>query len=173
MTETLTQFEGMDVRRASIEIPNAAGGLRDAMKIDPQEFHQGEEIYIVLKCVVQKVRFEPIDKADPSGDQNRVHVFNAEEATFADAELVADHVAAQTERIARAKEQAEGISRLPTDDEREALGEDHAEGKHAAGLVPGCPDCEEEAAAAAEEAGDPAPIAGRIGPDPDDEEATS
>lgn len=173
MTDQLTPFEGQDVRRASIEIPNAAGGLRDAMKIDPQEFHQGEEIYIVLKCVVQKVRFEPIDKADPSGDQNRVHVFNAEEATFVDADLVAEHVAAQTERIARAKERAEGISRLPTDDEVERLADEHSDGDHASGLVPGCPECEDEAAAEAEEAGEPAPIAGRIGADPDAEEATS
>lgn len=167
-TSALNAFEGKDVRRAGIEIPNAAGGLRDAMKIEPREFHQGDEVYIVLKCIVQKVRFDPIDREDPAGDQERVHVFNAETATFVDEALVGDVLDQQRDRIQRAKEQAKGLAHLPTPDEVDKLDTEHEDGLHAANLVAGCPRCDEEvalkAAEDAAEKGEPAPptsIAGR------------
>lgn len=161
VAQPLADFEGKAVRQAAVEMPGAAGGLREAMKMAPQEFHQGEKVFVAIEGTIGKVRFEPIDKTDPTGDQRRVHVIQVEGATFVDEEVVAGHIAKMQEAIARKKEQSEGISRLPTDDEIEALGEEHANGEHASGLVPGCPDCDAEAAAEAEEANEPIPIAGR------------
>lgn len=163
VAQPLADFEGKAVRQAAVEMPGAAGGLRDAMKMAPQEFHQGDKVFVAIEGTIGKVRFEPIDRDDPAGDQRRVHVIVVEGATFVDESVVAGHIAKMQEAIARKKEQSEGISRLPTDDEVELLGEEHANGEHASGLVPGCPECDDEALKEAEEASDPIPIAGRKG----------
>lgn len=141
----LSDFENLPVRQAGVEIPGAAGGLREAMKIEPQEFHMGDEGTIALNYKVQKVRFEPIDKDDPEGDQRRVHVFAVTGAAFVDSASVQSDIDAQTERIRLAKEKAQGVARLPLDppDENQLLA-DHEAGDHAEGLVAGCPSCDLE-----------------------------
>lgn len=167
-TSALGQFEGQDVLRAAIEIPNAAGGLRDAMKFAPLAFHHGDEVYVVLKCEVKKVRFDPIKDVEALA---RIHVFDALEATFVDESMVAAALKDQRERIEEAKaeaERAKGIHRLELDGpeggeaggadegdeepEEVALSRQHAAGVHADGDPrPGCPECDDEVAALAEE----------------------
>lgn len=80
----LTDFEGLPVIASAIEIPGAAGGLQPAMKIDPQEFHQGEEVFVAFRLVAAKIRHEPIVKDEPRGNQRRVHVFTVTDATIID-----------------------------------------------------------------------------------------
>lgn len=159
---TLEDFEGKPVAEVGIEIPGAAGGLRDAMKIDPEQFRQGDQVYVVLHCDVTKIRFEPVDKEDPTGPQRRVHVFGVEGATMVDGDLVRTQLDEQADRILKAKEAERGISRLPYDDDGEH-GLAHARGEHAEGLVTGCPVCQHETdQLAAEEAGArPTPIGKR------------
>ncbi len=147
----LTPFEGLPVVQVGIEIPGAAGGLREAVKIEPQEFTHGQTVHVALECVVSKVRHEPIDKDDPSGPQRRVHVFAVAGATIVEESVVGQQIADQRERIKRATEEASGILRLHTGDELE---DGHRRGQHATGLVSGCPECEAEADAMAEEDGD-------------------
>lgn len=155
-TSKLSDFEGRAVRQVGIEIPSAAGGLRDSLRIDPQEFHQGDTVYLVLECPVVKVRFDPIDKDEPAGDQRRVHIFGTAGAAIVDRELVAEALAEQKRRVEAAQEAAAGIGRIPFDDEAEKA---HADGLHASGLVPGCPTCDAEVQAAAAEADEAAPDA--------------
>lgn len=160
---TLADFEGKSVVEVGIEIPGAAGGLREAMKIDPVTFTQGETTFVVLQCKVGKVRFEPIDKDYLDGDQRRVHVFTVEGATMVDGDLVREHLDAQAERILLAREAAQGITRLPM--EQDGVEFDlalvHADGGHASGLVDGCPVCRAEVEAGIAEANTPTPINGR------------
>lgn len=139
MTDTLTPFEDKEVVEAAIEIPNAAGGLRDAMEIDPQEFHHGERRTIVLDCVVKKVRFDEVKKNEDR--LVRVHVFSAESATFIDRSVVEDALSEQAEKIARYREAEKGVQRLPTDEELLAQ---HEAGGHADELVEGCVECDRE-----------------------------
>lgn len=112
----LSPFEGKDVLRAAIEIPNAAGALREAMKFEPVELHHGAKVYVVLECDVAKVRFDPVKDTDALA---RVHVFDAIGATMVDADLVRSHLDAQRERIQLAKEEAEGVQRVPFDGDEE------------------------------------------------------
>lgn len=100
----LTMFEGLDVVGSSIEIPNAAGGLREALKVDPMELHHGDEFHVTFQCRVRKVRFDPVDKEDLGGPVHRVHVADAVIATVVDRELVGPALEAQAARIALAKE---------------------------------------------------------------------
>lgn len=168
MSDNLSDFEGLPVRQAGAEVRGLEGGLRDSIKIDPEEFHHGERVILITEAEVGKLRFDPIDKDDPAGDQRRVHIFQADGTMIFRATDVPelrgqmdDHRKRIADAKLRAKEKEEGVARLPTDDEAEKLGEEHADGDHAAGLVPGCPECENEAAAEAEEANEPVPIAGR------------
>lgn len=153
----LTTFEGLNVIASGVEIPGAAGGLQPAMKIDPQEFHQGDVVHIVFRCTVAKVRHEPIVKDEPTGAQRRVHIFAVTDATIIDADAVADAIDAQRIKIAKAKEEAAGIQGLPgmgwgDDPETEALVAEHMDGQHA-DLRDGCPECATERQAEADEAG--------------------
>lgn len=138
----LSPFEGRDVGSAGIEIRNAAGGLNQAMKVDPEEWHHGEEITVVMRCKVEKIRHDPIKDTD---SLKRVHVLDASEATVIDDSLVAAALDAQAQRI----EKAAGVTRLAVDDELAAA---HDRGDHADGLVDDCPRCDEEKAAEAAEA---------------------
>lgn len=171
----LTPFEGKDVLSAAIEIPNAAGGLREAMRIDPQEFHHGDKRYVVLELDCKKVRFDPV--ANTNG-LDRVHVFSAVAATFVDEDLVREQLDEQARRIEAARvaeEQAKGIHRIPFEKdgeeapEAEVLTTQHNAGVHADGLRDGCPLCQAEVEAEAKEKGEgnvtePTPIAnGRKG----------
>jgi hypothetical protein len=111
------EFEGLSVEEVGVEITNAAGGLQEAMKYAPIEMHHGEEHFIVLRCRVRKVRFDPIEKDDYDGPQRRVHVLHADQAVPIAAKLVADHVNKHQEKIKKAKEEAEGVERLPFEDD--------------------------------------------------------
>lgn len=145
---SLTKFKGREVSRAAVEIPGAAGGLRDAMRIDPQEFEQGERVFIVLEAICQKVRYEPIDGEHPEGTQQLVHILKATNATFVDEDLVREQLDRQKARVALAKDEASGQQRLGSDAE---LDLQHFAGKHAKRRKAGCPSCELEKTLEAEE----------------------
>jgi hypothetical protein len=113
MAVKLSEFEGLEVTQSSIEIPDAAGGLRAALKIDPVELHKGDRVYVALECEVVKVRFDPVDKEDLTGEQARIHVFRTVSAAIVEKDLVGDALAAQADRIAEARE-LEGQTKLPT-----------------------------------------------------------
>lgn len=154
-TDKLSPFEGRPVIRAAIEIPSAAGGLREAMKFEPVEFHHEEEVYVVLRCTVAKVRFDPIKDTDSLA---RIHVFAAEEATFVDGEIVAEHLAAQRARLDAARQAEEARRRRESGEhsfDDEALQVEHDDGQHSSGLRRFCPSCETEAAAIRDEGGQP------------------
>jgi hypothetical protein len=99
----LADFEGLPVTAAAVEIPNAGGGLRDALKVDPVELHSGETVHVVLRCEVGKVRFDPIERDEPAGAPRRVHVLTTITAAIVGGgDTVGDALDAQSERIAAA-----------------------------------------------------------------------
>lgn len=156
-TDGLGDFEGDDVLRIGIEIPGAAGGLREAMKFAPVVLHRGDEVIVALRCRVDKVRFDPIK--DVEGAVARIQILDTSEAIFVDEDMLKAAFDAQREKIEAAKvaaEEAKGIQRLDmsgdsggggnSDEEEEAfvLARNHAAGTHAEDPMPGCPVCEQE-----------------------------
>lgn len=135
----LSSFEGREVSSAGLEIRNAAGGLNAAMKVDPEEWHHEDEVTVVMRCKVAKIRHDPIKDTDAL---RRVHVLDASEATVIDDSIVAEALEEQAKRI----EIANGIHQLPI-----KLQAAHDAGEHTE-LVEGCPSCDREAEAAAAEA---------------------
>lgn len=129
----LKDFEGKPVTEVGIEIRNVSGGLQDAVKFTPVEWEQGEEHFIVLRCVVKEIDHEPVDKEDFAGDQRRVHVMVSEEATPIAAKIVEDAVTAKREEIKKLKDDAEGTPALNLDgdgDEDLPVGESDEDLKH-------------------------------------------
>ncbi len=145
----LTPFDGIPVVRTTISITNAGDGLSDALSIDPQEFHHGDTVFVVLECEVAKVAHVPVDKDVPDL-LIRQHTLRAGTGTIVDESLVAEYVARQADRIDAARRRAKGEFTL----DEHGLTEAHHDGEHAAELVIGCPDCDAEAAADAAEAED-------------------
>lgn len=152
--KTLSDFEGSHVAAAKIEIADAAGGLREALAVDPVELHMGDEVHIVLHCRVKKVRFDPVDAktAKRSSDDAlvRVHVFETIEAAFIDADQVAEHVRENVDRVKREVERLAGIQRLDDSleqpDDAEMAAEQlraHDAGLHHGVSVEGCSACAE------------------------------
>lgn len=94
-----------------IEMPNAAGGLQEAMKFAPMELHHGDEGYIVFHYKVSKVRFDPTSK-DAVEPLRRVHVLHTDEAAPIDAEYVEQSLAEYRDRIRKAKDEAVGTMSL-------------------------------------------------------------
>jgi hypothetical protein len=135
--ERLSPFEGRPVLAVGIEIPGAGGGLRDALTVDPQEFHYDDTVFAVIEGKVGKLRFDPINGAD---GVRRVHVLDVERATIVDADDVETMLEEHEKRVMEAK----GIARLPYGDD---LQDAHQRGEHSDGLVEGCPDCDAEVAA--------------------------
>jgi hypothetical protein len=154
----LGSFEGRQVIGTGIEIPGAAGGLRDALTIDPQALHADETVYVVLECRVKKIRHDPIhDSLNDVDLWKRVHVLDTQAATIVDRDIVVAHL----EEQARLIEEARGIQRLDfgvdgDTDEMVGFRGEHIIGEHAAGKVDGCPMCDDETAAEADEAAEDA-----------------
>lgn len=150
----LDPFEGQPVLSVGMEIPGAAGGLRESMKLDPVQLHKGQRVYVVLETTVDKIRFDPVKDSD---GWKRVHVLNAEQGMIVDADLVQAHLDEQKARIQAARDAEAEAKRREGGEftlDESALEEEHQQGKHADGLVKGCPPCDAEAAAAADEAGE-------------------
>lgn len=110
-------FDDREVSRTAIKVTNAGDGLSQALQVDPQAFHLGETVYVVLETVVSKVEHEPAVDGDAEGPLIRSHVLRAGAATIVDADLVAEQIRVQTVRIKAAeeaaKEQQHGIRVLP------------------------------------------------------------
>lgn len=150
---TLTPFEGRQVLSTGIEIPGAAGGLRDSLAVDPFEGHQGTKVFVLLETTVDKLRFDPVKDTD---GWKRVHILAVELGLIVDAQDVEAMVAAQRVRIAEhaaAKEASEKGGRIvyPTDEE---LLEAHTNGDHADALIEGCVECQREVDLEAKEKAD-------------------
>lgn len=142
---TLDPFEGQPVLSVGIEIPGAAGGLRESLKIDPLQLRHGERVFVVLETTVDKIRFDPVKDSD---GWKRVHVLAAVQGMIVDASVVEAQLDENRRLIEAAKRAQTGEANL--DDYELELA--HEKGEHAKELVAGCPKCDAEAAAVAAEA---------------------
>lgn len=110
---TLTDFDDLPVRQASLSLTGAGDGLSEAMKTAPRELHHGETIFILYEAQVVKVRHDQIDKDDPDMGLVRVHMAKAATATLVPEEFAGEAIAAQKLANERARDEAEGVKRLP------------------------------------------------------------
>jgi hypothetical protein len=102
MPMKLSEFEGLEVTQSSIEIPDAAGGLRDALQVDPVERTRATSCMSRSSALSPRCGHDPVDKDELTGEQARVHILTGDErdARREGSDVVGDALAAQAERIA-------------------------------------------------------------------------
>lgn len=137
----LGEHEGDRVLSVGIEIPGAAGGLREALAIDPVVKHRGEEVLVLIRTRVGKLRYDPVKDTD---GVRRVHVLDVQSATLVEGAVYEEALDLMAEQVVAAREKAAGIVQLPWDGDEEALTVEHEDGQHADGLREGCPLCGDE-----------------------------
>lgn len=167
-TSQLSPYQGKDVLRTSIAIKGAGDGLSEAMGIDPQELAIGSRGVLVLEFVVEAHKHKPIKDTNALSLEQ---ILKAGTATLIDSDVVQAALAAQREKIDKAKADASGQPRLvdtsgtlnpeaiaggatadgDEDPPDEVLLRHHGAGQHKE-LVEGCPACDREVAAAKAEA---------------------
>lgn len=98
----LSPFDDREVTKATIAVTNAGDGLRKALAVSPAEYHHGDTVHVVLRCVVSKVTF--VEDND-TGDLTRVQTLKAGTSTIVDGKLVAKVLDAQQKAIDAAKGQ--------------------------------------------------------------------
>lgn len=133
----LTPFEGSAVLSAGVEVRNAAGGLNEALGIEPEEYHKDDEVTVIMRCTVKGVRF---DKVKDTDGLKRVHIMTANTAAIVDDSFGADVLEKQRIKI----EEAKGVRNLDAG----ALSIAHFNGEHEDDPVDGCEECAIKAAEA-------------------------
>lgn len=149
-TIDLGSFDGYPILGSAVKITKAGDGLSQALKVDPRRIHKGERLLLLLEVEAGPVTMKPAP--DEMDGWVRVDTLEATGVTFVPAALEADvraRLKDTADRIKVAAEEARGVNRLPIG---EALEKAHADGDHSSGLVPGCPLCQAEADAVADEA---------------------
>ena len=106
---TLNPFEGIEVASAGIKLAGAATGLSDAMRVEAAEYHQGDELNLTLRVIVDKVVHEPHDRKDVDDHRlRRVHVLNPLTAFFQDDSAVANDLQQHRDALAQLPGQLKG-----------------------------------------------------------------
>lgn len=134
--EGLPVFEGLPTLEVSLEVRGIEGGLNEGLTIAPRVMHRGERVFLLLDGTVDDILHKGVK--DREG-WRRAHVIRVSAGTLVDEAFALDRLEEHERRL----EQARGLQRLPFEDELHSA---HGDGDHAAGLVEGCPDCDEEAA---------------------------
>lgn len=122
----LGEFEGRRVAAVKVVINNAGDGLSKAMDIEPHLLEYKDQVYVLLRVVASKIRFEQHkpDKGEEDLDEmDRVQILRAEGALIvpAGAGGAVDEMIRRVEEHERLKrEQRRGIMRLPVQTEDEA-----------------------------------------------------
>ena len=109
----LPKFEKRPVVRAAVKITNAGDGLSEAMRLAPESLALGDEVWFVIKGEVSRVAHENA----PKDDHNlvRVHTVKASDVALVAKDAVQDILLAEQDRIARLREEEEGVQRLIED----------------------------------------------------------
>lgn len=115
---SLPKFEKKEVVTASVKITNAGDGLSTALQIEPVALAIGDEVFYLLKGVVNHVDHVPVTAT--SKTLERKHTVKTLEITAVPAEMAgpileeaAERIAEAQEEAAREAERASGVERLP------------------------------------------------------------
>jgi hypothetical protein len=95
-------FEGRDVTSHAIAVTNAGDGLSASIAVSPTDLHLGDEVYVILKTRVAKIRFEAVKDSD--FEASRVATLKTTAATITDLPAVRKALEVTAAAVAHAKE---------------------------------------------------------------------
>ena len=154
----LPKFGKRQVRKAALVVRKTGDGLSERLGFEPVTLWPGDEIFLVVKGVVVDVAHPAENRKHPDQDDLiRVHIADAVEValvTEAEAEPLLkaadEHLAEYRRQQVLDQEKADGIVRLPyDDDEFDEVIRAHNAGEHTT-LQADCPGCQAEVDAEAE-----------------------
>lgn len=156
----LGTFEGLPILDITVAITKAGDGLSNALKANPHRFPKGSRTLLLLEVEAGAVAHKPAKDADAWIEVRTLEAVGVAFVPKTLAPEVTRLITETNERVKEAIERERGVNRLPVG---EAFAKAHDAGDHASGLVPGCPTCQEEADAMADEAGDNWPTTSTAG----------
>lgn len=118
----LNRFEGQEVLATRITVTKTGDGLSEPLDMRPEEFHLGDEVFVLVRGEVTDVRHKPVKGTDGLA---RVHVVSANLGMVVDGstgaallEQVEADLAEKAEADERAAAEAAGVgSRVWEDDD--------------------------------------------------------
>jgi hypothetical protein len=105
----LPLFESNEIARARVRITKAGDGLSEALKVSPRAMQYGEEVSILLRCVVKGVNF----KGDKNGELERIHTLETIDGTEIDQDNADKLLRLAAEDLERRRADAAGQEPLP------------------------------------------------------------
>lgn len=140
----LGEYRGKDIIRTSVAIQKTGDGLSESMSIDPQILEIDETGYALIEYEVD--HHEP--KRIPGTECLELkQVLHAKTVTIVDEDYAAERIESQKAKNQRAKDARKQQGSIDTT----LLETQHNDGNHASGLVDGCPICDTERQAEADE----------------------
>jgi hypothetical protein len=109
----LKQHDGRDVRGVRIKVTNTGDGLSNAMKVEPQELHIGEKVFVVMETTVSADGHEPVSK--DSDDLALVYRLKAGTAAIVDEAVVRSALADMAARVQRMRDEETGQQSMNLD----------------------------------------------------------
>lgn len=117
-TSALATFDGRDVIRSQVKVAGAGKAITELLSIEPTEFHHGDLVHVVIECEVSAVGFPPVVKGIDL--LARLHTLTTIRAAIIDDHMALPVLDTAADRLARAREQAQGIVRIPYSDDDDA-----------------------------------------------------
>lgn len=148
----LGTYKGRPVLGMRGKLTNTGDGLSESLAIEPADLAQGDRAFILCEVTVEDHTYKRLK--DTAGD-SLIVTFKADTMTLVDASFAEKYIDEQKEKNLLAREADAGVSRLwknaPKSTDEPDLVEHHNAGRHAGRMVAGCPECDAELNAMAEE----------------------
>ncbi|HUO49382.1 MAG TPA: hypothetical protein VMU09_11140 [Acidimicrobiales bacterium] len=116
----LTPFEGRDVIKSTIVIKKAGDGLSQPLQFRPVELIEGQEVFVLLRTVVDNVSFPRIKDTEASA---RKHDLVTLQACTPDREWAEEQFRLADAEVQSLREEAVGLQAQREREERIARGE--------------------------------------------------
>lgn len=94
--------DGNKVVGVLLEVSNTGYGLEQSMVMEPEVLQQGDRVNLLFTGVVDKVRYEHVDRDHPELGLTRVQIVRAETGQIVDADTVAGLIDAHRRKLSEA-----------------------------------------------------------------------
>lgn len=113
--QALPAFDGREVTRATVRITKAGDGLSEALQVQPEALHGGDDVFYVLRGVVRQINHRFGDEDDDP--ITRQHTIETIGITKIDPKLAEKLLNEAAEKLAQAKAAAAGDATLLDQDD--------------------------------------------------------
>lgn len=110
----LKKFEGREVIGAAMKVTRAGDGLSEALSLAPETYRVGEKVTLILEGEIADINYKSVPKTDAL---QRVHVLRTERIVRIEGDIAKDFFDAEADRLSALRDEKDGVTRLPLDDD--------------------------------------------------------